>query len=315
VLRSRVTPLTAIAGGVLGVLVLAAISMMVGVADVSAEVLWVSRFPRTVSLVLAGTAMAVCGLLMQLLVRNRYVEPSMVGTTEAAGLGLITVTLLWPGSPLMVKMCVASLFALAGTWLFLRVVRLLPVSSTVLVPVVGLMLGGVIAAVTTFFAFQNDLLQTLNSWMTGDFSGVLRGRYELLWLVAALVAVAFLAADRFTVAGMGESFSTNVGLNHRWVVSVGLTIVAVIGAVVVVTVGVIPFLGLVVPNIVSTVLGDNARRSLPWVALLGAGLVLACDIVGRLVRYPYEIPVGTVMSVLGAGFFLYLLLRRSPRVA
>jgi iron complex transport system permease protein len=305
----------AIVSGVLGVLLLSAASMMIGVADASAEILWVSRFPRTVAVVLAGTAMAVCGLLMQLLVRNRFVEPSMVGTTEAAGLGLVAVTLLWPGSPLMVKMCVASVFALAGTVLFLRVVRLLPVHATVLVPLVGLMLGGVIAAITTFFAFQHDLLQTLNSWMTGDFSGVLRGRYELLWLVATLVAIAFVVADRFTVAGMGESFSTNVGLNHRGVVALGLTMVAVISAVVVVTVGVIPFLGLVVPNVVSAVVGDNARRSLPWVALLGAALVLVCDIVGRLVRYPYEIPVGTVMGVLGAGFFLYLLLRRSPRVA
>lgn len=312
---SRTTPPAALVGGVVGLLVLSGVSMMVGVADVSWEVLRVSRVPRTVALVLAGAALAVCGLLMQLLVRNRFVEPSTVGTTEAAGLGLVVVTLLAPGAPLMAKMGTAALFALAGTWLFLRVVRLMPVRETILVPLVGLMLGGVIAAMTTFLAFHNDLLQTLNSWMTGDFSGVLQGRYELLWLVAALVVVAFLAADRFTVAGMGETFSTSAGLDHRTVVAVGLTIVSVVGAVVVVTVGVIPFLGLVVPNVVSTLVGDNARRGLPWVAVLGSGLVLACDIVGRLVRYPYEIPVGTVMGVLGAAFFLVLLLRSAPRAA
>lgn len=297
----------------LGVLALAAVSLLLGVADLDAEVLWVSRVPRTISLVLAGAAMAVTGLLMQLLVRNRYVEPTTVGTTEAAGLGLVAVTLLWPSAPLLAKMGVAACFALAGTWLFLRVVSMMPVREPVLVPLIGLMLGGVLAATTTFFAFQHDLLQTLNSWMTGDFSGVLQGRYELLWLVAVLVVVAFVAADRFTVAGMGETFSVNAGLDHRWVMATGLAIVSVVSAVVVVTVGVIPFLGLVVPNVVSLFIGDNARRGLPWVALLGAGLVLACDVVGRLVRYPYEIPVGTVMGVLGAGFFLYLLLRRAPR--
>lgn len=310
---TRTTPPAALAGGVVGLLVLAGASVMIGVADVSWEVLWVSRIPRTVALVLAGAALAVCGLLMQLLVRNRFVEPSTVGTTEAAGLGLVAITLLAPGAPLMVKMAVAALFALAGTWLFLRVVRLMPVRETILVPLIGLMLGGVIGALTTFLAFHHDLLQTLNSWMTGDFSGILAGRYELLWLVAGLVVVAFLAADRFTVAGMGESFSVNAGLDHRAVVAVGLTIVSVVSAVVVVTVGVIPFLGLVVPNLVSMLLGDNARRGLPWVAVLGAGLVLACDIIGRLVRYPYEIPVGTVMGVLGAAFFLYVLLKRAPR--
>jgi len=310
---ARTTPPAALVGGVGGLLVLAAISCLIGVAGMSWEVLWVSRLPRTIALVLAGAALAVCGLLMQLLVRNRFVEPSTVGTTEAAGLGLVVITLLVPGSPLMVKMVTAALFALAGTWLFLRVVRLMPVREPILVPLIGLMLGGVISAMTTFLAFHHDLLQTLNSWMTGDFSGILAGRYELLWLVAGLVVVAFLAADRFTVAGMGESFSINAGLDHRAVVAVGLTIVSVVSAVVVVTVGVIPFLGLVVPNLVSMLLGDNARRGLPWVAVLGAGLVLACDIIGRLVRYPYEIPVGTVMGVLGAAFFLYVLLKRAPR--
>lgn len=318
--------MTRLGAGAGGVLVLAVVSMLVGVSEVSPsgflpwgadaearQVVWVSRFPRTVALVLAGTAMAVCGLLMQLLVRNRFVEPSTVGTTEAAGLGLVVVTLLAPGAPLMVKMVVAAVFALLGTWLFLRVVRGLPVQQTVLVPVAGLVLGGVIASVTTFLAFRFDLLQTLSTWMTGDFSGVIRGRYEMLWLVGLLTVLAYVAADRFTVAGLGESFATNVGLAHGRVLATGLGIVSVVSAVVVVTVGVVPFLGLVVPNIVSGLLGDNARRSIPWVALLGAALVLVCDILGRLVRYPYEIPIGTVMGVLGSAFFLYLLLRRPAR--
>lgn len=289
---------------------LSGVSAWIGVADMSWEVFWVSRLPRTLAIVLAGAALAVSGLLMQLLVRNKFVEPSTVGTTEAAGLGLVVITLLAPGAPLMAKMLVAAGFALLGTWLFLRVVRLMPVREIILVPLIGLMLGGVLAAITTFLAFHNDLLQTLNSWMTGDFSGVLRGRYEMLWLVAALVVVAFVAADRFTVAGMGETFSLNAGINHRWVMGIGLSVVSLISAVVVVTVGVIPFLGLVVPNVVSRLLGDSARRGLPWVAVIGAGLVLVCDILGRLIRYPYEIPVGTVMGVVGAAFFLYLLLRK-----
>lgn len=304
-----------VVAGLLALVVLAAISMTIGVADITWQIFWGSRLPRTVALVLAGAALAVSGLLLQLLVRNRYVEPSTVGTTEAAGLGLVVVTLLVPGAPLMAKMGTAALFALAGTWLFLRVVRMMPVQETILVPVIGLMLGGVLGAMTTFLAFHNDLLQTLNSWMIGDFSGILRGRYELLWIAAILVAIAFFAADRFTVAGMGETFSTNVGLNHRKVMATGLGIISVVSAVVVVTVGMIPFLGLVVPNVVNAMVGDNARRGLPWVAILGSGLVLLCDIIGRLVRYPYEIPVGTVMGVLGAIFFLYLLLRRTSRDA
>jgi iron complex transport system permease protein len=145
--------------------------------------------------------------------------------------------------------------------------------------------------------------------MVGDFSGVLRGRYELLWVVAVLTLVGFVAADRFTVAGMGQDFTTNLGLNYARTMRLGLVIVSLISAVVVTSVGAVPFLGLVVPNIVSLIIGDNLRRAVPWTALTGASFVLTCDIIGRTIRYPYEVPVGMVMSVIGAIVFLVLLLR------
>jgi len=311
-----------------GVVGLGLVSLFVGVGDLSLADLWaggpdglatqlllISRLPRTLAIVLAGMAMGVAGLIMQMLSRNRFVEPSTAGTVEFAGLGLLTVTLVAPGLPVIGKMSVAAIFALIGTGIFLRILRSIPLRSALVVPLVGLMLGSVIEAMSTFIAYRYDLLQTLGVWMTGDFSGVLRGRYELLWLVAGLTAIAYLAADRFTVAGLGEEFTTNLGLNYRRVMTLGLSIVAVVSAVVVVTVGAIPFLGLVVPNIASLLVGDNLRRSIPWVAVLGAGFVLICDIIGRLVRYPYEIPIGTVIGVVGSAIFLYLLLRRPARAA
>jgi iron complex transport system permease protein len=212
-------------------------------------------------------------------------------------------------------MLVASVFALAGTGLFLAILRQVPLRSPLVVPLVGIMLGGIITAVTQFIAYRYDLMQSVNAWETGDFSGVLRGRYELLWISFGLTAIAYVAADRFTVAGMGEDFTTNLGLNYRRVVSLGLVIVSLVTAAVIVTCGMIPFLGLIVPNVVSILRGDNMRRSLPWVAMLGAGLVLACDIVGRLVIRPYEIPIGTMMGIIGSGVFLYLLLRKNSHAA
>ncbi|PZR51450.1 MAG: iron ABC transporter permease, partial [Stutzerimonas stutzeri] len=263
-------------------LVLAITSLFVGVSNVSLatlfspdtsadalRVLLVSRIPRTLALILAGSSMAIAGLIMQMLVRNRFVEPSTAGTTESAGLGLLTVTLLAPDTPIFGKMLVAAVFALAGTALFLRILRQVPLRDVLLVPLIGIMLGGVISAVTTFFAYRFDLLQSLGAWMTGDFSGVLRGRYELLWVGFLFAIAAYLAADRFTVAGMGRDFTTNLGLNYRRVMALGLTIVSLVSAVVVVTVGMIPFLGLIVPNVVSLMIGDNMRRSVPWVATLG----------------------------------------------
>lgn len=317
-----------LAAAIAVVAILAVISLFIGVSDVSlstlfgteatdraAEVMLVSRIPRTLAIILAGMSMAVSGMIMQMLTRNRFVEPSTAGTVESASLGILLVILFAPETPVIGKMLVASVTALAGTALFLRILRAIPLRSVLVVPLVGIMLGGVVSAITTFIAYRFDLLQSLNSWTTGDFSGVLRGRYELLWLAFFLTVIAYISADRFTVAGLGEDFTTNLGLNYRRVVTLGLVIVSMVSASVVVTVGMIPFLGLIVPNVVSMFIGDNMRRAVPWVAILGAGLVLACDIVGRVVRFPYEIPIGTMMGVVGSVIFLYLLLRRGSRLA
>lgn len=278
------------------------------------ELLLVSRLPRTLAILLAGTGMAVAGLIMQLLAQNRFVEPSTAGTVESASAGLLAMMLLAPAAPILAKMLVASAFALAGTLLFLAILARVPLRSPLVVPLVGIMLGGVINAATTFLAYRFDLLQSLGAWTMGDFSGVLRGRYELLWLAFGLTVVAYLAADRLTLAGMGRDLSIGLGLDHGRTVFLGLVIVSLVTAAVVVTVGMIPFVGLIVPNIVSLALGDNARRSVPWCALLGAGFVLLCDIVGRVIAAPYELPVGTVVGVAGAALFLGLLLRRRDRL-
>jgi iron complex transport system permease protein len=303
-------------------IILAIISLFVGVSDVSIgsllssapedrpmQVLLISRIPRTLSIILAGASMAIAGLVMQIVVRNRFVEPGTVGTTESATLGFLVVTLLAPGWPLMGKMLVAAVFALLGTFLFLRILRAVPLRDVLLVPLIGIMLAGVIGAVTTFIAYRVGLLPSLLAWSTGDFSGVLRGRYELLWIGLICGVMAYVYADRFTVAGMGKDFTTNLGLNYQGVMTLGLVIVALVSAVVLVSVGGIPFLGLIVPNVVSLMVGDNMRRTVPWVAVMGAGFVLACDIVGRLIRAPYEIPISVVVGVIGSMVFLYLLLR------
>ena len=260
-------------------------------------------------------AIGVAGLLMQLLARNRFVEPSTAGTAESASLGLLAVMVLAPEAPIIVKMLVAAGFALAGTALFLAILRQVPLRSVLMVPLLGLMLGGVIEAATTFLAYRMDLLQSVNAWMAGDFSGVLEGRYELLWVAFALAVVAWFAADRFTVAAMGEDVATSLGLDHRRVLAMGLFIIAMVTATVVVTVGMVPFFGLVIPNLVAMAMGDHARRAIPWIAVLGGILLLACDLLGRVLRFPYEIPVGTIVGVVGAALFLALLLRRQARLA
>jgi iron complex transport system permease protein len=305
--------------------IVAAGSLFVGVSDLTVSgllagrpaevrVLVESRLPRLIAVLLAGTAMSVAGLVMMHITGNRFVTPSTVGTTESATFGLLLATLFAGGESLFTKMATAVACALIGTFFFMRILRRLTFRDMILVPLVGLMFGGVIDAVTTFIAYRADLMQSLGAWTAGDFSGVLRGRYELLWIAGAVTVAGYLYADRFTVAGMGRSFAINLGVRYDRVVNTGLVLAAVTTAVVVVTVGSVPFISLIVPNLVTLLLGDNLRYALPATALTGALFVLLCDVAGRIVRFPYEIPVSTVVGVMGSAVFLLLLLRGGRRL-
>jgi iron complex transport system permease protein len=301
----------------IGLAALAFASLFVGVIDVSFasllrdaeawEVLMVSRGPRTIAVVITGGSLAICGAILQMLVQNRFVEPMTTGTGQGAALGILLVTLITPAAPILVKMGVASLTALATSVGFLAIVNRLPPTQPLMVPLVGLIYGGIIGAGVTFVAYQEDLLQYIDIWMNGEFSGILQGRYELLWIAAFVALLSYFAADQFAIVGMGQTMTINLGLNYRQVVTLGLMAISIVTALTVVTVGMIPFVGLVVPNIVARVAGDNLRLTLPMTALMGGILVLVSDILGRLLRYPYEIPVGSVFGVLGAVVFLWLL--------
>ena len=295
----------------IGILIaLAGASIMIGAADFDWELLRQSRLPRTAAVLLAGSALAMAGLLMQLLTQNRFVEPTTVGTTESAALGLLLITIFAPASPIFVKMAVACVAAIAGTALFIFTIGRLRHRKGFIVPLVGIMIGTVIGAISTFIALDVDLIQSLNAWQLGSFAGAIVGRWELLMLVAVMLVISYFVADRFTLLGLGKSYAINAGINFKRTETLGLVIVAITAAIVVTVIGSLPFLGWVVPNIVSLYFGDNARRSLPWVMILGAGFTLVCDLAGRLLRYPFEIPVGTVVGVVGGAIFLVILLRR-----
>ena len=316
--------------GMLLLLLLSAVSLSVGVADFSWHGVWqslvpgasgvssdsqdatlllISRLPRTLAIILTGMALSVAGLILQVVLKNRFIEPSMIGATQSAALGLLFISLIAPQTSPLVKMSAASVAALLGMLVFVGLIRRLPTSDYLLVPLVGIVYGGILEGIATFIAYQTETLQLLNVWFYGDFSAVVIGRYELLWAGAILTAIAFILADKLNIIGLGDSIAINLGINQRPLVWLSVTMVAMMSALVVVTVGAIPFVGLVVPNIVSRIYGDRMRQSLPTVALLGACAVLACDIIGRSLRYPFEIPVATVFGVVGAGVFLWLMLR------
>ncbi|MGP0584563.1 ABC transporter permease [Paenibacillus timonensis] len=300
---------------------LSLVSLFIGVGELSLaallrfdpeqwELLRISRIPRLISILIAGVSMSIVGLIMQQLTRNKFVSPTTAGTMDSASFGIMVSLLVFTAAGPLVKMSVAFGFALLGTYLFMAILNRVKYKDAIFIPLVGLMFGGIVASATTFFAYKYNLIQSMSAWLYGDFSMIMQGRYELLYISVPLVVLSYIYANKFTLAGMGEEFSVNLGLNYKQVVNLGLGLVALVTAVVVLTVGSIPFLGLIIPNLVTMFRGDNLKDNLTHTALLGAVFVLACDILGRVIIYPYEISIGLTVGVIGSGIFLYLLMRR-----
>lgn len=301
-------------------IILSAISLLIGAKSLDLRALFrggeteilvvaLSRIPRLLSILMTGMALSISGLIMQQITRNKFVSPTTAATMDSARLGILTAMVMIPGASMLVKMSLAFLFAMAGTAVFMLILSRIRARNVIIIPLVGIMLGNLIDSVTTFFAYRYEIVQNVNSWLQGSFAMVTRGRYEIIFITLPLLAVAWLYANQFTIAGLGEDFSKNLGLDHRFIVNLGLAIVALISSAVLVTVGSIPFIGLIVPNIVTWLRGDHVKNNLPATALFGAAFVLACDILGRILIHPYEISIALTAGVLGSIIFLILMLK------
>lgn len=306
---------------ILALIILSVTSIFIGVSDISIldifqltdeqqEVILISRLPRLISILVAGSSMSIAGLIMQQLSSNRFVSPTTAGTLDAARLGVLVSLIVFTGASPLSKILISFAFALVGTFIFMKILEKIQFKDPIFIPLVGLMFGNILNSISTFFAYRNDLIQNMTSWMQGDFSMIMSGNYELMFITIPTLLIAYFYANKFTIAGMGEDFSKNLGLNYQRVVNIGLIIAALVTASVVLSVGVIPFLGLIIPNIVTIYQGDHLKRTILHTALLGALFVLACDIIGRTVIYPYEIPISLTVGVFGSAIFIFMLFRR-----
>ncbi|KXG80916.1 ABC transporter permease [Pseudomonas mosselii] len=300
-------------------LLLCGVSLMVGASQMSWSALWsasddawltltASRLPRLAALVLTGVGLSVCGVILQQIVRNRFVEPATCGGLDAAKLGILVALTVLPGAGVSGRMLFALVFCLLASLVYVAIIRRIRFTNLVLVPVIGLMYGSLLSAIAEFYAYRHNILQSMQGWLLGDFSRVIEGNYEIIYLILPIVVLTYLYAQRFTVLGMGEGMATSLGLNYAATAILGLVLVAVTVSATVITVGAIPFVGLVVPNLVALRYGEHLKRTLPIVAMCGAALLLACDILGRLLIHPYEVPVGLTAGSVGGVLFLLLIL-------
>ncbi len=301
-------------------IILSFVSLFIGASNVGISdlfnfggeglnILFATRLPRLMSIIVAGVGMSIAGLIMQQVTRNKFVSPTTATTVDSAKLGVLVSFIIFSESTTIQRMLIAFVFSLAGTFLFMGVLRKIKFKNAVFIPLVGLVLGSIIDSVSTYMAYSFDLVQNVNTWLQGDFSMIIKGRYELLYISVPLIIIAYIYASKFTLVGMGEEFSVNLGLNYNQILNIGIGIVALITSLVIITVGRIPFLGLIIPNIVTIFMGDNMKKNIIPTALFGAIFLLISDIFGRLIIYPYEVSISLIVGVVGSIIFLYLLVR------
>ncbi|EPU1614537.1 enterochelin ABC transporter permease CeuB [Campylobacter coli] len=274
------------------------------------EIILLTRIPRLIAILLTGMSLSICGLIMQQLTQNKFVSPTTAGTMDCAKLGILISLIFFTGASFFTQALIASIFALLGSFIFIQILRKIKLKDMIFVPLIGLMFGGIINAITTFFAYVLNYIQNIQGWLQGSMANVMQGNYELLYISLPLFILAYFLAHKITIAGMGEDLALNLGVSYNTILFSGLIIVSIITSVVIVSVGVIPFLGLIIPNLVAIYRGDNLKKNLIYIALCGALFLLICDIISRLVIFPFEMPLSITTGVLGSLIFIFLLLKR-----
>ncbi|AEH35126.1 siderophore ABC transporter permease [Vibrio anguillarum] len=270
------------------------------------QLLFTSRLPRLLAIVLAGAGLSIAGLIMQQISQNRFAAPSTSGTIECAMLGyVLSLVFFGHGESLWLIFSVS----IAGTLLFVQLIQRVQFKNAIFVPLIGIIFGNVVESAASFIAYKYDAIQNLSSWTVANFANLLKGDFELLYIAIPVALFSYLYAARISAVGMGKDFAVNLGLNYQQVLVIGVCLVSVMSATVVMIVGQLPFLGLIVPNLVSHYYGDNLRKNIPRTAIFGALLVLLCDLGGRLIIFPYEVPISMIISILGGSVFIVLLLR------
>ncbi|WP_313539727.1 ABC transporter permease [Enterococcus sp.] len=271
------------------------------------------RLPRTISLVIAGSIVSLCGKVMQHLLQNKFVAAEAVGLSDSARLGILMVMLFLPNGSVLLRTAVAALFAYLGVLLFLSISRLLPKDNPMMLPLAGVMFGNIIGAVSGFLAYRYQLVQNVSSWLQGNFATITVGQYEWLYLIIPVFFLLYFVTYEITIAGLGEDVARSLGINYGFLRMFVLGLVAFASSIVLLMVGQLPFLGIVVPNMIGIFFGDHLKNNLWLTCFAGSSFLLICDLLARTVIAPYEMPVSVIAGMIGGSLFLGLLFWRQIR--
>ena len=246
---------------------------------------------------------------MQTITQNQFAAPSTVGTTEAAKLGMVLSLFVFPSASLTQKMIFAFVSSIVFTLFFLAFMTIFSVKERWMLPLIGIIYSGIIGSVTEVIAYRFNLVQSMTAWTQGSFSMIQTHQYEWLFLGLIILIAVWKLSQTFTIMNLGKETSESLGISYSLLEKLALFLVALTTSVTMITVGGLPFLGVIVPNLVRKHYGDNLSQTKLIVALVGANLVLACDILSRVLIRPYELSVSLLLGIIGSLVFILLLWR------
>ena len=276
-------------------------------------IIFLVRFPRVAVAALAGIALGSSGAVMQGMFRNPMADPGILGISSGAGLGAVLAIKL---GLVAAGMFMLPLFAFVGAFIAIMAIYILSYRKGK-VPVMTLILSGI--AISTFLGAITNIILTLSYdyqvkeflfWSTGGLEGRRWEHFQLILLpVLISVILMFVYSRDLNVLLMGEEEAKSVGLSTGRLRTILLVLVSVATASAVCVTGAISFVGLIVPHIMRLIVGPDHKILLPASSIGGAIFLVICDLISRVVAIPYELGVGIITSLLGAPYFLYLLLK------
>ena len=287
-------------------------AVLTGNADAAQKmILWQLRLPRVLAGLLAGIGLSAAGVLLQSVTANALASPNSIGIHSGAGLSVILLLTLLPTAGKWTPIA-AFCGAFAAALVILTVAGRLS-GSKLTVLLVGVAVTAILNAAISFLSLLDEgVLAQYNHFTVGSLKAV---RLEELLLPAILIGISFAAAlllsPKIGVLSLGDEAASALGIRVRALRLIAMACAAMSAAAVVSFAGLLGFVGLIIPHISRRLVGENPRRMLLSGALLGGCLVVLADLLGRVLLAPTEIPVGILMSAIGAPYFLLLLLRRN----
>ena len=274
-------------------------------------VIWNIRFPRNIVGALVGANLAVSGAILQAVMKNPLADPGIVGVSSGAGLAGVIMLIFMPEASFLLTPVafVGAMLSAAAVYALAWKNGIRPTRIILAGVAVSAFLGSGISALLVFYS---DKVQGALLWMVGGLSARSWPQVETLFPYTILGLVLALAGCKaLTILSLGDETARGLGVPVERVRFSMTAVAALLAAGAVSVAGLIGFVGLVVPHIVRLIIGTDYKYVIPGSAILGAGVLVFCDTLGRVAFSPIEIPAGIIMAFLGAPFFLYLLRRSS----